>query len=34
MVKRILWYIRGTITLGLTMTASTSIDMAANSDAD
>ena len=34
LVKRILRYIRGTMTMGLTLTASSSIDMVAYSDAD
>ena len=34
LVKRILRYIRGTMTLGLTLTASTSLEMVAYSDAD
>ena len=33
-VKRILRYIRGTMSLGLTVTASTSLEMVAYSDAD
>nr|XP_020180178.1 uncharacterized mitochondrial protein AtMg00810-like [Aegilops tauschii subsp. strangulata] len=34
LVKRILRYIRGTMALGLTLTASTSLEMVAYSDAD
>ena len=34
LVKRILRYIRGTMSLGLTLTASTSLEMVAYSDAD
>ena len=34
LVKRILRYIRGTMTLGLTLMASTSLEMVAYSDAD
>ena len=34
LVKRILRYIRGTMTLGLTLTASTSLEMMAYFDAD
>ena len=33
-MKRILRYIRGTMSLGLTLTASTSLEMVAYSDAD
>ena len=34
LVKRILWYIRGTMTMGLTLTACSSLDLVAYSDAD
>ena len=34
LVKRILWYIRGSTALGLTLTASPSTDLVAYSDAD